>query len=62
MTEDDLNKLLGGEKLGQTLDVKTLVLDMVRKMDDDELMAIFWAKLPNITVEQIKDYYYMRRG
>ncbi len=62
MTEDELNKLLGGEDLEKTLDVKTLVLDIVRKMDDKEILAIFREKLPNMTEEHIKDYYYMRRG
>lgn len=61
MTKDELEKLLGDEDLFNTLDVKTLVLDKVREMEKDELMAIFWAKLPGITQDEIKDYFYMRR-
>ncbi len=62
MTKDELEKMLGDEDLFNTLDVKTLVLDKVREMEKDELMAIFWAKLPEITVDEIKDYFYMRRA
>ncbi len=62
MTEDELSKLLGGEKLEQVLDIKTLVLDQVRKMNDEELMIIFWSKLSEMSTEEIKDYYYMRRN
>lgn len=62
LTKDELEKLLEGEPLMQTLDVKTLVLDIVKKMDEAEIQDIFWKKLPNLQESEIKDYFYMRRG
>lgn len=61
MTEEELNGLLNGEDLFQTLDVKTLVLDIVRDMPQDELMTIFRDKLPSLSPGYVKDYLYMKR-
>jgi hypothetical protein len=61
MTEDDLKALLNGEELFQILDVKTLVLDIVRDMPQDELMVILREKLPSLSPEYVKEYLYMRR-
>lgn len=62
MTKDELNALLSGEELLRTLDVKTLVLDIVRELPDEELLSIFWAKLPDLTKEYVRDYLYMKRS
>ena len=66
MTEHELNELLTTEgldgELQQVLDIKTLVLDTVKRMEFDELLTIFWQKLPDMTEAQIRDYFYMRRG
>lgn len=61
MTEQELEALLGGEDLLKTLDVKTLVVDIVREMPDQELLDIFWRHLSEISVENLRDYLYMKR-
>jgi hypothetical protein len=62
MTRDELNTLLSGESLLDKLDVKTLVLDSVQKMSEEEIMTIFWSKLSDMTETTIRDYFYMRRS
>jgi hypothetical protein len=62
MTENELNRILNGQELLQTIDVRTLVLDMVRNMNQEEWMALFWDKLDLVSEEQLKEYFYMRRG
>ncbi len=62
MTKEELDALLSGEDLLRTLDVKTLVLDIVRDLPEQELMSIFWAKLPELSKEYVRDYLYMKRS
>jgi hypothetical protein len=62
MTKEELEALLGGEELIRTLDVKTLVLDIVRELPDEELLTIFWSKLPDLSKEYVRDYLYMKRS
>jgi hypothetical protein len=62
MTKEELDTLLAGEELMRTLDVKTLVLDIVRDLPEDELAAIFWSKLPDLSKEEVRDYLYMKRA
>ena len=62
MTKDELNALLAGEDLLRTLDVKTLVLDIVRELPEQELLSIFWDKLPELSKEYVRDYLYMKRS
>jgi hypothetical protein len=62
MTKDELQELLAGEELLRILDVKTLVLDIVKEMPEEELMSIFWNKLPGLQPEYVRDYLYMRRA
>lgn len=62
MTKDELEQLLGGEELLRTLDVKTLVLDIVRELPDQELLTIFWTKLPELSKDYVRDYLYMKRS
>jgi hypothetical protein len=62
MNKDELASLLDGDELLRTLDVKTLVLDIVRELPDEELLTIFWAKLPNLSKEYVRDYLYMKRS
>lgn len=61
MNKEELEQLLGGEDLLRTLDVKTLVLDIVRDLPDQELLSIFWSKLPELSKDYVRDYLYMRR-
>jgi hypothetical protein len=62
MNKDELESLLDGDELLRTLDVKTLVLDIVRELPDEELLTIFWSKLPNLTKDYVRDYLYMKRS
>ena len=62
MTPDELNEHLGNQDLAQTVDIKTLVIDLVRKMELDEIQTIFWNKLPELSLDDIKGYFYMKRG
>jgi hypothetical protein len=62
MTKEELESLLAGEDLLRTLDVKTLVLDIVRDLPDEELLSIFWSKLPQLSKEYVRDYLYMKRS
>ncbi|MGE0200109.1 MAG: hypothetical protein AB7P76_03980 [Candidatus Melainabacteria bacterium] len=61
MTKDELNTLLDGQDLMNTLDIKTLVLDLVRDMSTEEIQTIFWQKLPDLNIETLRDYLYMKR-
>jgi len=62
MNKKELEQLVGGSDLDGVLDVKTLVLDLVREMKQDEVMRIFWDKLPSLSAEFVRDYFYMKRG
>lgn len=62
MTKDELEQLLAGEDLLRTLDVKTLVLDIVKDLPDEELLSIFWSKLPDLPKDYVRDYLYMKRS
>jgi hypothetical protein len=62
MTKEELEALLGGQDLLRTLDVKTLVLDIVRELPEQELLSIFWTKLPELPKEYVRDYLYMKRS
>jgi hypothetical protein len=62
MTPDELSIHLEDQELSQTVDIKTLVIDLVRRMELDEIQDIFWKKLPELSLEDIKGYFYMKRG
>ena len=62
MNKRELEQLVGGSDLDGVLDVKTLVLDLVRDMKQEEIMKIFWDKLPLLSAEFVRDYFYMKRG
>ncbi len=62
MTKEELESLLAGEDLIRTLDVKTLVLDIVRELPEEELLTIFWDKLPDLSKDYVRDYLYMKRS
>lgn len=62
MTPEELDALLQQKDLHQTLDVKTLVVDLVKKKDIADLEAIFWEYLPSLSEDQVKGYLYMSRG
>lgn len=61
MTQDELFELLGHQDILRDLDVKTLVLDLVReRLDQDELLQLFWSHLPELDEAYVKDYFYRR--
>jgi len=61
MTPAELDELIQGDELLRTLDVKTLVLDILREMPEDEYVKIFWDKLPQLDAQFVRDYLYMKR-
>ena len=61
MIQEELEKLLEGDELIRTLDVKTLVLDIVREMSEEEILEIFWRKLPGLQSDYVRGYLYMKR-
>ncbi len=61
MKRETLEALLDGEDLMQTVDVKTLVLDLVKQFKKEEILEIFWAKLPELDEEWLRGYFYMKR-
>ena len=62
VTQQELETLLDGQPLLQTLDVKTLVLDQLKTMRDEDLLDLFWDKLPNVSHEEVRGYLYMKRS
>lgn len=62
MTKEELESLLAGEELLRTLDVKTLVLDIVKELPESDLLSIFWDKLPELSKDYVRDYLYMKRS
>ena len=61
MNEVELNELLGGEPIEMALDFKTLVIDLVREMSEEELLGILHQKLPGLSSDFVKDYLFMKR-
>jgi hypothetical protein len=62
MTPEQLRALLGEGELHQTLDVKTLVIDVMKQKDAEELECLFWENLHEVDESKIRDYFYMSRG
>ena len=62
MTPEELGILLEGKDLHQSLDVKTLVLDLLKKKAPEDLESVFWERLPELSKDCIKGYFFMSRG
>lgn len=61
VTPEDLYQLLGHQEVFRDLDVKTLVLDLVKKQfSEEELLALFWKHLGDLDPEYIKGYVYRK--
>lgn len=61
MTKEELYALLEGDDIVRVMDIKTLVLDLVReRMNQDELMALFWTHLPDMDEAFVRDYFYRK--
>jgi hypothetical protein len=62
MTPEELETLLEGKNIHQVLDVKTLILDLLKKKPPEDLEYKFREFLPELSEECIKGYFYMSRG
>jgi hypothetical protein len=62
MTPEDLERILEADDLTKVIDVKTLVLDLVKEMSEEEILSIFWNKLDSLDPDFVRDYFYMRRS
>ena len=62
MTPEDLERILEADDLTKVIDVKTLVLDLVKDMSEEEILSIFWSKLDSLDPDFVRDYFYMRRS
>ncbi len=62
MTPEELETLLDGKNIHHVLDVKTLVLDLLKKQTPEELEQAFWQRLPELSEDCIKGYFFMTRG
>ena len=61
MTKEELYQLIGHQDIQKDLDVKTLVLDLIRfKFTQEEVMDIFWGYLNNLDEEFIRGYFYRK--
>jgi len=61
MTQDELKTLLGGEPLWHTLDVRTLMLNHLKLLDDGLVEQWFNEALPQLPADHVKGYLYMKR-
>ncbi len=61
MTKDELFAMLGHQDVQRDLDVRTLVLDLIReKMSQEEILNLFWANLGDLDTAFVKEYLYRR--
>lgn len=61
VTPEDLYQLLGHQDVFRDLDVKTLVLDLVKKQfTEEELLALFWKHLEDLDPDYVKGYLYRK--
>jgi hypothetical protein len=61
MKREELEAMLNGEELVHTVDVKTLVLDLARQFSQEEILELFWRKLPDLEPDWVRGYFYMKR-
>ncbi|MCE2930234.1 MAG: hypothetical protein LW809_02450 [Vampirovibrionales bacterium] len=62
MTPEELAALLEGKNIHQVLDIKTVVLDILKKQSPEELEGKFNEVLPQLSHNDLKGYFYMNRG
>lgn len=62
MTPEELTTLLEGQPLNHRLDVRTLVQDQVRQLDEAAILELFWRFLPHLDAAEVSDYLYMTRS
>jgi hypothetical protein len=61
MTPDDLNALLNHQPLWQTLDVRSLMLNHMKHLDDTLVERWLMEALPNLDPADVKGFLYMQR-
>ena len=61
MTPEQLNALLADRPLLSVLDVKTLVLDHLKRQPAQALVGLFESLLPELDPETVAGYRYMSR-
>ena len=61
MRQEELYALLGHQDVMKDLDVKTMVLDLIReRASEEELLSIFWRYLEELDEAFVKGYFYRR--
>lgn len=61
VTEDELYEMVGHRDITKDLDVKTLVLDLLReRYTSDDVLDLFWQNLPHLDEAFVRDYFYRR--
>jgi hypothetical protein len=61
MTETELKQLFTADTLLDNVDIKTLVLDRVRRLSVEEVLPLFYTMLPSLSPDQLNGYLYMKR-
>lgn len=62
MTEAELDAFLQGEALVHTIDIRTLVVDHIRKLDETAILALFNERLPHLDEATLRHYLFMKRS
>lgn len=61
MTKEELYKILGHKEIQKDLDVKTLVLDLIReKLSPEDTLNLFLGHLENLDEDFVRGYLYRR--
>ncbi len=61
VTEEELFAMLGHQDVHKDLDVKTLVLDLIReKLTQEEISDLFWKHLGDLDPDFVRGYIYRR--
>jgi hypothetical protein len=61
VTKEELFEILGHQDIEKDLDVKTLVLDLIRdKLTQEEIHELFWKHLGDLDQEFVRGYFYRR--
>jgi len=61
LQRSEIEAFLEGKPLHAVLDVKSMVLDQIRQMPQEELDALFWDKLPELSLSRVEEYLFMNR-
>ena len=62
MTQDDLERLLEGKDLLNTVDIRTLILDILKNFPEEKIVELFYSNLNDIEEDYLKRFFYMSRG